>query len=152
MKNKKTKEEKEKHEGGASLDDAFGDDEDVEYAKPKPRKENKNKKGEDEEELEEELDEIQNSASQGVERGNVGVKQSKPVSKIKIDGRVYEVDAHYLLMDHGNTKEMAVEVFDPQTDREFQLRYFSDQVEATIDLYELQEILYIKRAFKKVEW
>ena len=38
---KKVEEEKEEHEGGASLDDAFGDDEDVEYAPTKVKKKKK---------------------------------------------------------------------------------------------------------------
>ncbi|HVY01847.1 MAG TPA: hypothetical protein VHA12_03730 [Candidatus Nanoarchaeia archaeon] len=157
---KAQKEEEEEHSGGASLDDAFGDDEDVSYAEAKPKKEKKKKVDEDEElddEVEDELDEIQH-AENSVERGEIEINQSKPVSKIKkgdkikIDGVEYEVDAHYVLIDHGTTKEMTIEIFDPKRDKDFQLRYFDDQLEATLDLYELQEILYIKRAFKKVEW
>jgi hypothetical protein len=152
--------EEEEHSGGASLDDAFGDDEDVSYAESKPKKEKKKKSDQDneiDEDVEEELDEIQH-AENSVERGEIEIKQSKPVTKIKkgdkikIDGVEYEVDAHYVLIDHGTTKEMTIEIFDPKRDKDFQLRYFDDQLEATLDLYELQEILYVKRAFKKVEW
>lgn len=156
---KKEVEVEEEHSGGASLDDAFGDDEDVSYAESKPKKEKKKKSEDDDldEEVEEELDEIQH-AENSVERGEIEIKQSKPVTKIKkgdkikIDGVEYEVDAHYVLIDHGTTKEMTIEIFDPKRDKDFQLRYFDDQLEATLDLYELQEILYVKRAFKKVEW
>ncbi len=166
MKNKKIKEEtkkvkksleKESEELGVSLDDAFGDDEDVEYA-PANIKVKKKKIDEDEEELEEELDEIQASVNGHEERGEIQVKTSKPITKIKkgdkvnIDGVEYEVDAHEVLIDHGSTKEMALEIFNPKTDKDYQLRYFSDQVENTLDLYELQEILYVKRSFKSVEW
>jgi hypothetical protein len=155
----KIEETEEEHEGGASLDDAFGDDEDVEYAPAKPKKEKK-KKEEDEdmdEEIEEELDEIQHAAG-AVERGEITLSASKPVSKVKkgdkiiIDGKTYEVDAHIVLIDHGSTKEMAIEIFDPVADKDYQLRYFDDQLESTLDLYELQEILYVKRPFKSVKW
>ncbi len=86
------------------------------------------------------------------------IKASKPISqikksdKIKIDGKEYEVDAHYVLINHGTTKEMAIELFEPKADKDYQLRYFNDQVETTLDFYELDEILYNKKPFKKIEW
>lgn len=158
---KETKKAKtdEEMEGGASLDDAFSDDDDVEYAENKPKKV---KKGMSEEEIEEDLDAVEevmngHSVSSG-EHAAVIIKSSKPIAKIKkgdkikIDGKEYEVDSHYALMDHGSTKEMAIELFDPKTDKDYQLRYFDDQVETTLDFYELQEILYVKRAMIKIEW
>lgn len=158
---KAVKEEQEdEHEGGASLDDAFGDDDDVEYAPAKPKKEKKKKKEDDEdldEEIEEELDEIQHATS-SAERGEIQLTASKPIAKLKkgdkitIDGKTYEVDAHIVLIDHGSTKEMAIEIFNAETDKDYQLRYFDDQVESTLDLYELQEILYVKRSFKSIKW
>ena len=51
---KKVVEVEEEENEGMSLDDAFGDDEDVEYGKPK---EKKAKKGLSEEEIEEDLEE-----------------------------------------------------------------------------------------------
>lgn len=145
-------------ESGVSLDDAFGDDEDVEYAPPKPVKERK--KAMSEEEIEEMVDEavetIEKMNSHGV-RDPPEVKGSKPIAKVKkgdkmkIDGIEVEVDAHYVLMNHGSTKEMAIEVFD-KNDKDYQIRYFDDQVESTLEVYELQEILYVKKAVKKVEW
>ena len=86
------------------------------------------------------------------------IKGSKPISalkkgdKVKVDGKEYEVDAHYILMDHGKTKEMTIEIFDPKTDKDFQLRYFSDQVETSMEFYELAEILYVRKPVQKVEW
>src|SRR3989344_3953628 len=71
--------------------------------------------------------------------------------KIKIDGKDYEVDEHYVLIDHGTTKEMAIELFD-KNDKDYQLRYFNDQMESTMELYELQEIMFIKKPFNKIEW
>lgn len=148
--------ENEEEEGGMSLDDAFGDDEDVEYGKSKPVKIKKKKiEEEGEEELEEELDEIQ--ADNRVEQGPVKVKASKPISKIKkgdkmlIDGENYIVDAHYVLIDHGSTKEMAVELYNDK-DQDFQLRYFDDQVNETLEFYELKEILYVKKAINTISW
>jgi len=166
--NKKDEDENSESEGGMSLDDAFGDDEGVEYAPSKPRKEKKKKKdeeGEDEEgidenELEGELEEAEETEGKMGESGerNITVKASKLIAKIKkgdkikIDGKEYEVDQHYVLMDHKTTKEMAIEIFDPKTDKDYQLRYFSDQANETLDLYELQEIIFVKKAFKKIEW
>lgn len=151
------KEEEDEYAGGASLDDAFAGDEDVEYAPSKPKKEKKKKDLDEElDEAEEEVEEI--SKSMNIDSGEpVKIKASKPISKvkkgdrIKIDGKDYEVDSHYVLIDHGTTKEMAIELFD-KADKDYQLRYFDDQMEATLDLYELQEILYIKKPMKNIEW
>ena len=149
---------KEESEGGMSLDDAFGDDEDVEYAPSKPKKEKK-KQGMSEEEIESELDEIE--AKSGVRSDEshspVTIKVSKPVSalkkgdRIRIDGKEYLVDALTVLIDHGTTKEMAIELYD-ESDRDYQLRYFDDQFDTTLELYELQEILYMKKQMKSIEW
>ena len=87
------------------------------------------------------------------------IKASKPISKlgkgdkVHIDGQVYEVDAHYVLIEHSNNKEMAIELFDPKTDVDFQLRYFDDQAEETLEFYELVKgVMYGKKAFEKIEW
>lgn len=162
------KEAKEEEEGGVTLDDAFADDEDVEYGESKPRKQKKKKgdEGEDEAELEADLDEAEKemgeiikieNGGQDLEAKNVSIKASKPITslkkgdKIKIDGKDYEVDAHYVMIDHGKTKEMALEIFDSK-DEDYQLRYFLDQVETSLELYELQEILYVKKQINNVEW
>ncbi|MDO8563441.1 MAG: hypothetical protein Q7R87_00340, partial [Nanoarchaeota archaeon] len=71
---------------------------------------------------------------------------------VSVDGKQLEVDAHFCLIDHGSTKEMAIELFDPKDDKDYQLRYFDDQVKETLDFYELQEILYLKRPFTKVSF
>lgn len=89
---------------------------------------------------------------------SVEVKGSKPIDKIKkgdkmkVNGREYEVDAHYVLIDHGNTKEMAIDLFDSKTDKDYQLRYFDDNVENSMEFYELEEIMYNKVEISKVEW
>ena len=63
-----------------------------------------------------------------------------------------EVDAQIVLIDHGSTREMAVELFDAKTDKDYQLRYFSDQAESTMEFYELQEIVYVRKKAKSVSW
>ncbi len=155
----KKKEEKKE----MSLDDAFDDDEDVEYAAPKPKKTKKKSMKDLEDDLDEaedELEQIENTVngSDIVESGPVKIKSSKPISKIKkgdkikVNGLQLEVDTHYILIDHGSTKEMAMELFDPKTEKDYQLRYFDDQLETSIEFFELQEIMYIKRPLSTVEW
>lgn len=165
IKGKKAKaEEVEEDElsGGASLDDAFADDDDVEYAPSKPKKEKKGKKGKNDveeeiEEAEEEVDEIEKAVNGGVEQGPIAIKASKPIVKvkkgdrIKVDGKEYTVDQHYVLIDHGATKEMAIEIYDPN-DKDYQIRYFNDQVDTTMEFYELQEIMFIKKRVQSIEW
>ena len=96
--------------------------------------------------------------SEEIELDEVEIKASKPVEKlkkgdkIKVDGKELEIDAHYVLIDHKTTKEMALELFDPKTDKDYQIRYFSDQLERSLEFYELQEIMYVRKEVKKVEW
>ena len=89
----------------------------------------------------------------------IKIKSSKPISelkkgdKIKIDSLNLEVDAHIVMIEHSKTtKEMAIECFDPKTDKDYQIRYFSNQPEDSIQCYELEEIIYNKLDVKKVEW
>ncbi len=152
-----TEVKKEEPEGGMSLDDAYGDEE-VEYAQGKLGKEKK-KQGMNEEEIESELDEIEaeNGSNSDEPRAPVIIKVSKPVSalkkgeRIRIDSKEYLFDALTVLIDHGNTKEMAVELYD-QSDNDYQLRYFDDQFDTTLELYELQEIMYVKKPMKSLSW
>ena len=89
----------------------------------------------------------------------VVVKSSKPIDKlkkgdgVKVDGKQLEVDAHYVLIEHKTTKEMAIEVFDAKADKDFQIRYFNDQVETSMEFYELvSDVMYVRREVKKIEW
>lgn len=88
----------------------------------------------------------------------IDIKASKPITqlkkgdKVKVDGTEFMVDAQYVLIDHGKTKEMAIEIFNPKTDKDYQLRYFSDRYQDSLEFYELQEIVYVKRPVRKVEW
>ena len=86
------------------------------------------------------------------------IKFSKPLAKIVkgdvivIDGKKYHVDAHLILIDHGSTKEMAIELYDDE-DIDYQLRYFADQAEETLGFYELVKgIMYQSRPFEKISW
>jgi len=86
-------------------------------------------------------------------------KQSKPIAKLKegdsvfINGKEMKVDNHFLFQDHKTTKEMIVEVYNPENDREYQIRYFDDQVETSIEIYELQgDFQYVKREPKTISW
>jgi hypothetical protein len=91
----------------------------------------------------------------------VKVKNSKNIDKvvkgdkIKVDGKIFEVDAHYVMIDHGSTKEMAIELFDPKAkedEGDYQIRYFNDRVEDSIAFYELKEIVYQDVEVDKIEW
>ena len=85
-------------------------------------------------------------------------KQSKKISELKkgdfvtVNGKKLEIDAHYVFEDYKTTKEMLVELFDSKTDKDYQLRYFSDQVEDTLKFYELKEIVYEEAEIDKIEW
>ena len=86
------------------------------------------------------------------------IKSSKPIAqlkkgdKVKVNGLQLEVDAHYVFEDYKTTKEMLIEIFDPKTDKDYQLRYFDDQVEETITFYELKVIVYEEVELKSLEW
>ena len=88
----------------------------------------------------------------------VTIKGKKDISKIakgdaiKVDGKAYEVDACEVLIDHGENKEMAIEVFDKKTDKDYQLRYFDNNVEGTLEFYELKDIMYDRIEIKKIEF
>jgi hypothetical protein len=89
----------------------------------------------------------------------IKIKGSKPITelkkgdKIKVDSLNLEVDAHVVMIEHDkNTKEMAIECFDPKKDKDYQIRYFSNNVETSIEVYEMVEIMYNKIDVKKIEW
>ncbi len=70
-----------------------------------------------------------------------------------INGKEMKVDSQYVLQDHGEMKEMVIEVFNPENDREYQIRYFDDQIDTSIEVYELQnEFQYVRREPKNVAW
>jgi ASC-1-like (ASCH) protein len=86
------------------------------------------------------------------------VKQSKPIATLKkgdfitVNGKKLEVDAQYVFEDYKTTKEMLIELFDSKTDKDYQIRYFDDQVKETLKFYELKEIVYDEVEIEKIEW
>ncbi len=86
-------------------------------------------------------------------------KPSKPIGELKdgdklwINGKEMIVDKQYLMQDHGKMKEMIVEFYNPESDRDYQLRYFDDQVESSLEVYELQgDFQYVRREPKTIKW
>ncbi len=154
---KKKKEKKMVFEVDGDNDDLGGDISVDLDEEPKVKSENvfkKNVKSEDDEsddegegkvDLDGEIKYLKVKASKSVEKLKKG-------DKVKVDGLNLEVDSQYVLIDHGKTKEMAIELFDPETDKDYQLRYFSGLVETSMEFYELDEIVYNKKDADKVEW
>jgi hypothetical protein len=86
-------------------------------------------------------------------------KQSKPLTELKeedkffINGGEMIVDKQYLFMDHGKMKEMIIEIYNPKNEREYQVRYFDDQIDTSIEIYELvEDFEYVRREPKSVAW
>jgi hypothetical protein len=86
-------------------------------------------------------------------------KKSKPLKNIKkgdklfVNGKEMKVDSQFVFMEHDKMKEMIIEFFNPENDREYQLRYFDDQEDSSIEIYELQgEFQYVKREPKTIAW
>jgi hypothetical protein len=111
------------------------------------------------EDAEKQVKQLKDLFDDETEEINVQLKGSKPITqlkkgdKVKIDGLLQlEVDSQYVMEDFGKSKQMAIELFDPKTDKDFQLRYFSDRVESSIEFYSLDEIMYNKKDVKKIEW
>jgi|TARA_Y100000310_G_scaffold37941_1_gene35568 hypothetical protein len=88
----------------------------------------------------------------------VKIKSSKPISeikkgdKMKVNGKEYEVDAHTVMIEHSENKEMAIDLFDSNDDTDYQLRYFDDRAEDSLQFYELKDILYDSVELEKLEW
>ncbi|MFA5061342.1 MAG: hypothetical protein WC494_03440 [Candidatus Pacearchaeota archaeon] len=86
-------------------------------------------------------------------------KQSKPIAQLKkgntfyIQGKKMIIESHFLFIDHKTTKEMIIECYNPENEREYQIRYFDDQVETSIEVYELvSDFQYIKREPTSISW
>jgi hypothetical protein len=85
--------------------------------------------------------------------------KSKPIAELKkgdkilIQGKAMTIDTHFLFMDHKTTKEMIIECYNPENEREYQVRYFDDQVDTSIEVYELfNDFQYIKREPTSISW
>ncbi|MBS3087978.1 hypothetical protein J4226_05270 [Candidatus Pacearchaeota archaeon] len=86
-------------------------------------------------------------------------KQSKPLGKLVkgdkffINGSEMIVDSQFLFMAHKDTNEMIIEVYNPANEREYQVRYFDDQIETSIEVFELVgDFEYVRREPKSVAW
>ena len=86
-------------------------------------------------------------------------KQSKSLVKLKegdkffINGKEMKVDKQFLFQEHKKMKEMIIEIFNPENEREYQGRYFDDQVESSVEIYELVgDFEYVRREPKSVSW
>ena len=86
-------------------------------------------------------------------------KKSKPIGDLKsgdsffINGKEMKVDKQFLFHEHENMKEMIIEIFNPENEREYQIRYFNDQIESSIEIYELlEDFQYTRREPKKISW
>lgn len=89
----------------------------------------------------------------------IKLKKSKDIADLKrgdkvvVDGHELEVDTHYLFLDHKTTKEMIIELFNPKTLKEYQIRYFDDQIDTSMEFYYLQgDFQYIKADVSSIEW
>ena len=73
--------------------------------------------------------------------------------KVWINGKEMRVDKQYLFKDHKEMREMIIEVFNVESEREYQIRYFDDQVESSLEVYELQgDFQYVRREPKTIAW
>jgi hypothetical protein len=86
-------------------------------------------------------------------------KQSKPISELKkgdkifIDGKAVIVDAHYLFIKHKTTTEMIIEVYSEKTEKDYQIRYFDDQIETSLEFYALEnDFQYTRKEVNEIEW
>ena len=88
-----------------------------------------------------------------IEKRSKGIGGLKEGDKVWINGTEMVVDKQYLLHDYGNTKEMIVEIYNPENEREYQIRYFDDQVESSVGVFELQgDFQYVRREPKTIGW
>ena len=88
-----------------------------------------------------------------IEKSSKDIGSLKEGDKFFINGKEMRVDKQYLFQDHGDTKEMIIEVFNAENEREYQIRYFDDQVDTSIEVYELQgDFQYVRREPKTIRW
>lgn len=85
-------------------------------------------------------------------KGTKDISEIKKGDIVKVNGKSYEVDLQEVMIDHGHNKEMSIDLFDKKTDKDFQLRYFDDRIEESIEFYELKDIMYDRIELEKIEW
>lgn len=86
-------------------------------------------------------------------------KKSKDIGKLKegdkmfFNGKEMKVDKQYLFQDHGKMKEWIIEVYNPENEKEYQVRYFDDQVESSLEVYYLEgDFQYLRKDPKTISW
>jgi hypothetical protein len=86
-------------------------------------------------------------------------KQSKPISQLKegdkiwIQGKEMIIESNFIFIDHKTTKEMIIDCYNSENEREYQVRYFDDQVETSIEVYELlNDFQYVIREPTSISW
>ena len=88
-----------------------------------------------------------------VEKPSKDIGELKEGDKFFINGKEMRVDKQFLFQDHGKMKEWIIEIFNVENEREYQVRYFDDQIDSSIEIYELvEEFEYVKREPKTVAW
>ena len=88
-----------------------------------------------------------------IEKKSNEIGSLKKGDKLFINGKEMKVDNQFIFQHYENMKEMIIEVFNPENNREYQIRYFDDQIESSIEVYELQEdFLYVRREPKTISW
>lgn len=86
--------------------------------------------------------------------------QSKPIEKLTkgdvvfADGHKLIVSKHFVFMEYKDTKEMIIELQNEEKTKTYQFRYFSDQLETSIEFYYLMKnFQYVKvETIKEVYW
>lgn len=86
-------------------------------------------------------------------------KKSKPIEKLKegdsifFNGKEMKIDKQYLFQEHENMREWIIEVFNPENEKEYQVRYFDDQVESSLEVYFLEgDFQYLRKDPKTIAW
>ncbi|MCH7850393.1 MAG: hypothetical protein IH845_02005 [Nanoarchaeota archaeon] len=87
------------------------------------------------------------------------VKKSKDIGKLKTGDKVYFngkemiVDKQYLFQEHDKMNEWIIEVYNPENEKEYQIRYFDDQVDSSLEVYFLEEdFQYLRKDPKTIAW
>ena len=88
-----------------------------------------------------------------IEKQSKAIGDLKEGDKVWINGSEMIVDKQYLFMKHKDTNEIIIECYNSENEREYQIRYFDDQIESSIEVYELQgDFQYVRREPRTIAW
>lgn len=88
-----------------------------------------------------------------IKKKSKSLKELKNGDKIFVNEKEMIVDTNFVFMKHPNTTEMVIEFYNPENEREYQLRYFDDQEDTSVEIYELQgDFQYVRREPKTLSW